>query len=50
MGRKRDIKNLHRKPPSNAADGDWEDWEDQLTQMTRRRHTHNERHKPGRKA
>ena len=45
MGRKRDIKNLHRKPPSNTSEGAWEEWEDELDQMAYRRRTHNERHK-----
>jgi hypothetical protein len=45
MGRKRDLKNFHRKPGFDDLEA-LNDWGDDLNQMTSRRRRHNERHKP----
>ncbi len=51
MGRKRDLKNMHAKRPSQLNHEDPEtlnEWGEELARMTDRRRQHNERHKPGR--
>ena len=52
MGRKRDLKNVHAKLPSQLNPGDPDalnEWGEALARMTDRRRQHNERHKPGKK-